>query len=74
MEIFLQASKSIFIVFQVSVTFSSITQQRSEQALHGENTNCGLFLHAVTFQSDMALLAPSETEPDLRRSIQAHLT
>lgn len=49
MEIFFQALKSIFIVFQVSVTFSSITQQQSEQALHGENTNCGLFYMLLPF-------------------------
>lgn len=36
-------------MFQVSVTFSNITQQQSEQALHGENTTCGLFYMQLPF-------------------------
>lgn len=41
--------RNIFTVFQVSVTFSAVTQQQSEQALHGENTGCGLFYMQLPF-------------------------
>lgn len=41
--------KNIFTLFQVSVTFSGVTQQQSERALHGENTSCGLLYMQLPF-------------------------
>lgn len=41
--------KNVFIVFQVAVTFSGVTQWQSEQVLHGESTTCGLFYTQLPF-------------------------
>jgi len=41
--------KNVCTVFQVSVTFSGVPQQQSEQAHHDENTNSGLFYMQLPF-------------------------
>lgn len=54
--------KNVFTVFHVSVTFSGVPQQQSEQALHGENTSCGLFYMQLPFsQSYHSITHPIQT-------------
>lgn len=66
--------KNVFTVFQVSVTFSGVTQQQSVQSLRDENTSWGVFYMQLPFnQLSIALLTPSKPQPDLR-STQAHQT
>lgn len=51
--------ENVFTVFQASVTFSGATQQQSEQALHGENTSCGLLYVQLPFNQSYHSIARS---------------